>query len=349
LPRPPTAARKRRSKPTTPRLDEHPLLKGAKALFEGGRLSDDAGYLKPAKKLLVDLAVTKTGLDKALSFANQLFLSLEAKGYCVVIAPHGEHLRREEVDEREEPGRNPGYNNLWSPWRCTVAYLGTVAIGLTIIEMSEEVEARCVSGTYVRETDYVPPPRRGRYAVDSTWTTKKAFPSGRLCLQAYSPYGRAKWVHHWRETKGGNLCTRISSIIKELEQAVVEVARLVEEGTRQAELEHQRWIADQEQWRRKEAERRSAQALKDSRKELLQIIDAWAESRRLEQFFAEAENQIACLTDDKKTMMAERLKLGRDLIGSTDALDRFMGWRSPDERLRASESGIDEEEEEEDT
>src|SRR5207244_1268076 len=34
LPRAPTAARKRWSKPTTPRLDEHPLVMGAKALFE---------------------------------------------------------------------------------------------------------------------------------------------------------------------------------------------------------------------------------------------------------------------------------------------------------------------------
>lgn len=214
LPRPPAPGRKKKSKPATLLPDEHPLLKGVKALFEEGRLSYDVGYLKPAKKLLVDLVVTKTGLEKALSFANQLFLSLEGKGYPVVIASHTEHLRRDDVDEREKPGRNAGGHDLWSPYRCTVAYLGTVAIGLTIIEMSEEVEARYVNGKYVRETEYVPP-RRGRYAVDTTWTTTKAFTTGRLCLQAYSPYWRAKWVHHWRETNDRDLCSRISSIIKE--------------------------------------------------------------------------------------------------------------------------------------
>jgi len=214
----------------------------------------------------------------------------------VVIASRAEHLRREDVDEREEPGRNPGYNNLWSPYRCTVTHLGTVAIGLTIVEMSEEVEARYVNGNYVREAEYIPP-RRGRYAVDTTWTTTKAFTTGRLCLQGYSPYWRAKWVRHWREPNDRDLCGRISSIIKELEQSVVDIAGLVEEGERQAAIEHERWIVDQEQWKREEAERRTAQAFKDSKKELLQIIDAWAESRRLEQFFAEAARQIANLSD----------------------------------------------------
>jgi hypothetical protein len=333
--------RKNRSKPAA-LPDEHPLIKGAKAHFEGGGLSYDVGYLKPPKKLLVDLAVTKTGLDKAFAFANHLFLSLEAKGYPVVIAAHAEHLRREDVDEREKPGLNPGYNNLWSPYRCTVTYLGTVAIGLTMVEMSEEVEARYVNGKYVREAEYVPP-RRRRYAVDTTWTTTKAFTTGRLCLQAYSPYWRAKWVRQWRETKDRDLGSRISSIIKELEQSVVEIAGLVEEGERQAVIEHERRVAAHEQWEREEAERRAAQALKDSKKELLGIIDAWGESRRIEQFFAEAEKQIGNLTGHEKTRMSERLRLGRELIGNTQALDRFIGWRSSAERLHPSDDPVDEE------
>lgn len=82
---------------------EHPLVKGAKTLFASGRLSYDIGYLKPAKRLLVDLAVSSGALDKALLFANQLFMALEAKGYRVVFAPLSEHFRREEVDEREKP------------------------------------------------------------------------------------------------------------------------------------------------------------------------------------------------------------------------------------------------------
>lgn len=190
LPKPPLAVRTRPAG-TAPRPDQHPLIRGAKSLFEVGRLSYEGGYLKPGKYLLPDLTVTKSGLDKALSFANQLFLSLEERGHRVVIAPYGEHFRREAVDEREKPGKSHHYNNLWSPGRPTVVYIGTVAIGLTIIEISEEVEACYVNGEYVRTSDYVPP-KRGRYAIDHGWTTKKDFPTGRLCLQAYSPYPRAK-------------------------------------------------------------------------------------------------------------------------------------------------------------
>lgn len=144
-----------------------------------------------------------------------------------VIAPNGEQLWRAAVDEREKPDRKCGYNNLWSPVRCTVAYIETVPIGLTIIEMSEEVEARYIKGKYIREADYVPP-ERGRHLVDQGWTTRKAFATGRLCLQAYSPHPLAKWVHQWRETKDHNLLNHIPAMIKELERAVGEVARLIE-------------------------------------------------------------------------------------------------------------------------
>jgi hypothetical protein len=307
------------------------LVKGAKALFESGRLSDDVGYLKPTKRLLIDLVVTKTSLEKTLTFTNHLFSLFEEYGYRVVLAPKGEHFHRAEVDEHEAPSKNRGYNNLWSPWRGTVVYIGTVAIGLTIIEMSEEVEVRYVNGKYIREQDYVAP-KRGGYAFDHSWTTKKDFPTGRLCLQAYSPYPRAKWVNRWQETKDRDLNGQTKAIIKELEWAAVDIARLVEEGERQAELERQRWEAQQEQWRREEAERRAAKALTESREELLHIVSGWTKSNRIEQFFQDAEQKAAKLSDDQRLKTLERLKLARELVGSVDALDRFMRWKSPDER-----------------
>jgi hypothetical protein len=83
-PKPQENKRRKRHKARTPLPDRHPLTTDVKPLFEAGRLSYNAGYLKPAKRLLVDLAVTKTGLDKALSFANQLFLALESRGHRVL-------------------------------------------------------------------------------------------------------------------------------------------------------------------------------------------------------------------------------------------------------------------------
>ena len=284
LPKPPD--QRPRGKRTAKRQlpDRHPLVGGAKPLFEAGRLSWHGKYLKPAKKLLVDLTVTQRGLDKAIAFANELFLALKARDNRVVIAPNSERFHRADVDEGENPGKGHHHNNLWSPMRCTVVYIGTVAIGLTVIEMSEAAEGRYVNGEYVRLTDFVPK-RRSRYAQDSGWTSTHDFPTGRLCLQAYSPYPRANWTQQWRETPSRVLSCRIPAIVRELEKATVEIARLVEEGERQAEIERQRWEAQREQWRREEEARRTAKALKDSKEDLLQVIDAWAEAKRLEAFF----------------------------------------------------------------
>jgi len=327
LPKPPVSM-KRMRQPPSPRTNQHPLINGAKSLFESGRLSYEGGYLKPTKKLLVDLAVTKPTLDKALSFANQFFLALEERGHRVVLTPHGEHLRREAVDERENPGKSRYFNNLWSPARETVVYVGTVAIGLTIIELSEEVEVRYVNGEYVREKDYVPPKRSNH-----TWTTRKDLPTGRLCVQAYSPYPMASWKKQWKETTAArSLDTQIKGIVKELEGAAVEIARLVEEGMRQAEIERQRWKAQQEVWRREEAERRAAETLKKSKEDLHLIIDRWAESYRIEQFFMEAERRASGLEEGERFKLLERLRHARELIGSVDPLVHFQAWKSPAER-----------------
>jgi GTP1/Obg family GTP-binding protein len=112
----------------------------------------------------------------------------------------------------------------------------------------------------------------------------------------------------------------------------VVIARLVEEGERQAELEHQKWEAQQEIWRREEAARRAVEARKESREELLQIIDRWGRANRIEQFFRDAEQRAAGLSDAERLRLLERLKLARKMVGSVDALDRFMAWRAPDER-----------------
>jgi hypothetical protein len=307
---------------------------GAKTYFEAGRLSYEVGYLKPAKRNLIDLVVTRTGLDKALSFANQLFLALEQKCHRVLMPAHDGNLHRHEIDWREESAKGHSYNNLWSPGRCTVVYIGTVAIGLTIIEMSEELEARYVNGQYVPERDYVPPKRRS-YATDRTWTTKKHFATGRLCLQAYASYWDGKWVRKWLETKDRNLPSRIASIVNELEGSVPEVTRMVEEGKRAAELERQRWEAQQQQWRREEAERRAAKAVKDSKDELRNIIDVWTEANRISQFFIDAESRVENLEEDARERIRERLRLARDLVGAVDALELLMTWKTPDERLSA--------------
>jgi len=64
LPKPPSEIKRTRQKPAAG-LKHHHLIAGAKELFEAGRTSYFGDYLKPSKRLLVDLAVTKDGLDRA--------------------------------------------------------------------------------------------------------------------------------------------------------------------------------------------------------------------------------------------------------------------------------------------
>ncbi|WP_292933184.1 hypothetical protein [Noviherbaspirillum sp.] len=302
---------------------------GAKSFFEIGRTSREVGYLKPAKRLLVDVVTTKASLEKALLFANLLFTSLEAKGHRVVIATEAEHFRRADVDEREKSLRTRHYSDLWSPGRPTVVYIGTVAIGLTLIETSEEVKVRYVKGKYIRESDYVPL-KPGRHVVDHTWTTTSDFATGRLCLQAYSPYGRAKWVRHWRESES----RQIPAIVKQLEEAAVEVARLVEEGERQAAIERERWEVEQAHRRQEEADRRAAKAVVESKQELTQIINDWAQWQNIELFLADVEQQAAALDPETRQEVLVRLEGARALLGVGNSIEKLKAWKRPEERKR---------------
>lgn len=338
LPRPPTTKPRRRSKAASGSLPVHLLIQGAKGHFEVGHTSYDSQYLKPAKRSLVDLVVTKTVLDKALNFANTLFRELEAHDCRVVLAPKGEYLRRAAVDEHEVPQKPKtntyyDYHRLWSPGRNTVTYIGTVAIGLTVIELSEVAEARYVKGEYVRVDAQTQPRQRSRYSTDDHWTTtKRDFPTGRLCLQAYCPDTRAEWTKQWRETKERDLTTKIPVIVRELFDAAPVVAGLIEAGEREAELRRQEWDEEKKQIERAQAEERAAKARNDSRVELLQIVNLWAEANRIEQFFRDAESGLAGLTPDEQAAMQDRLRQARKLLGPVNAFERFQGWKTPAER-----------------
>jgi hypothetical protein len=307
-------------------LGEHALIEGARAHFESGRLSYEGEYLKPAKKLLLDLTVTKGGLDAGLKFANQLFLALENMGHGVVIAAAHERFSRDAINEQEDG--ESGYNNLWSPGRCTLAYFGTVGIGLSIIEMSEEVEVRYVNGSYVRESEYVPS-KRSRHAHDTTWTTKKHFGSGRLCLQAYSPYHSADWVHRWREKKPGELIAMIPAICSELERAAHVVAKLVEEGERRAEIERRRWEEEHARYERERAEQRALKAREESKADLLAIIRHWADSENFQRFFEEVERRASSLDEATRQQLESQLASMRALFPKVDPLAGFLAWKPP--------------------
>lgn len=333
-PQPPKIQHKRGPRILIPKGHFHALIQGAKEHFENTRPSRESTYLKPYKRLLVDITSSKACLDKALGFANELYNALESAGYRVTLAPSGGGLQCTAIDEREKRTKERGYyhpRRIWSPDRPTVVYLGSVAIGLSIIEMSEEVTMRYVNGEYIRDSDHVAP-KQSRYFADRTWTTTQEQPTGRIRLLAFSPYRRVGWVSEWEERREGQLASQIKSIVRSLEVAATELVQKIEEAERQAEIAHQKWLIEEDQRRRTEDKRHIAKSFEESRAELEGIIEKWGEIVRIEEFLMSAEERLTQLPEDKRPELHKRLQLARELLGSRDPLDFLRDWKTPGER-----------------
>lgn len=309
----------------------HELIAGAREHILAGKLTD-IGYQRPLKRRVVDLFVSPGTLDRALSVANELFLTLVDRGHRVTFAPFDQHLRRPAVDERMSGKRERYYYGGWAPDRPTVTYVGTVAVGLSLYEMSKEVEVRYHEGKWVPVSD-LPTEKRIKPAWERDWgSTKHDLPSGKLCLRASSPYHRADWERHWREEGHTKLASQIPKIVEELEAGVFEIARLVEEGEKQAEIERRALEVRQGEWRRQQAEAQRLQNLKDSHDQLFAIIDAWGVAKRIEEFFDDTEKRAAGLGEPERASVLLRVERARRLLGGVDALKRFAAWRTPEDR-----------------
>lgn len=319
-----------------PRSHIHHLLRGAKEHFEKSRPIEEGTYLKPYKRLLVDVTASRPCLDNAIDLANDLFHAFESVGHRVVIAPRDEPLRRAEFDEREVRKQTLEQHyrrGLWSPNRPTVVYIGSMAIGLAVVEMSEEVLLRYVRGKYIRDADYKPPkPVRG--FSEHTWTTTRELPSGRLRVVAYSPYWRAPWATDWQETKNAALRPRFKSIVETAEASAIELVERLQEADRKAEIERVKWRAAEERRKREEDRRCVEQSFLASRRHLDEIIQQWAGLMNVERFLAGVEKKVAELPEGEQGPVLERLKLAREFLGTRDPLDFFRAWKTPDERYR---------------
>jgi len=335
----------RKNKPQRKRCDLpalHPLLEGFLARLNEGRDSIFNPFIRPIKRLLPDIIVSKKTASRVIDVANELYLLLEQHHHPVTFTPHGQYLFRHSVDEREKARGNNHNSYLWSPSRPTVVFIGSVAIGLTIYEMTEYVEVRSIEGEYVKISDLTPQQIK-KAARSYSWTTTRDMPSGRLCIQAYSPYSETNLSRQWKESKVGEFPGNFREIVKELEVDAATIAKQVEEVERKAEIErieHEKqreierlqWEAEKAKLATEEAVRRRIKAKKDSRDELSSIINAWTEAKRIEEFFADAELRAAELNDEERELLLQRIKLAREMVGGTDALQWFGSWKSPDER-----------------
>jgi hypothetical protein len=210
-------------------------------------------------------------------------------------------------------------------------YIGEVPIGLTLFEMTEQVEM-----LYVGNSKYIPvrdltPNQQRKLSDPRHWKTQKDLASGRFCLQAYCPSWRVNWVKRWPEVKPGQLSSLVSTIVSELESAGPELAMKLETARIQAEEEHRRW--EEEQRLRREAENQALRAKQrqQSRQELLAAISAWDEAQRIEAYFAEVERSAVGLDDVERRQLLERLSAARKLVGPLDPLKLLLHWKAPPE------------------
>lgn len=330
LPQAPQIPASRRSRRRSDRPAQHELLAGAREQFDDLKRSDN-DYLRPRKRNLPDLYVSKDTIDRALETANELYLALEDRGHRVMLAPSNRVYSRPTVEERVEGGKERDPHGVWVPERTTIVFIGSVAIGLTIFELSEKVEMRWVDHGYVR-ADQVPEPKRRRAQLGYDHSYMRDTPNGRLCLRASSPYWRAKWEKQWRETNLGSLPTKIPGIVRELEGEASTIAKLVEEAEHQAKLERQRWEEERREQEIRDAERLCLKNIEASREQLFAIIKAWGVAKRVEGFFEDAERRAEGLGEGNRDLLLDRLARARQLLGGVDAMHRFRAWLAPEER-----------------
>jgi hypothetical protein len=324
-------------RPVTPRRraagteKTHPLVVGLKPLFEKTRASD-TGILRPFKRLMVDVMSSKENLDVAISAADKLFLALAAHGHRVTIAPAGVQMRRADVDLREVSRKNHYQQVTWSPERPTVVYIGDVAIGLTLFEMTQATEMQYIgSSTYVPVSSLSQTQLR-RYEQARYWTSTQDKASGRLRLQAYCPSWRVAWVKHWSEAKPGQLASMLPNIVQELEAAGPVLAAQLEAARVESEEQHRRWQEEDRQRREAEARALQEKRRQEARRDLLSAIAAWDEARGIAAYFDEVERAVAQLGSAERQELLARIALARDLLGSSSPLELLMQWKSPDER-----------------
>lgn len=309
---------------TLPR--RHPLLLSVEDHFKKVRESEN-GYLRPTKRSMADLIVSRTGIAQAVGFANQLYLALMKEGLAVALSDPSTHMSRAPVDHREKASTRYIHPSLWQPQRPTVVYIGTIVFGLSIYEISEYVEVDHVGKEYVRLSSLPASQRRSHFR--DGWIMSTDMPTGRLCLQVYSPYYRAEWIHRWSEEKPGDLVSKIPSIVKHLIAEAPGLAKKVEVERGRAELERQKHQLQMAEWQRKEEEKRRLRVIQDSRDQLEAVIQTWAKVNSIQAFFDDIGRSAHKLGDDERKAVIERLAKAKELIGDLDALKHFNGWEPP--------------------
>lgn len=332
LPKAPSSGAARPQKRSVSRSGTHPVIAGAYEVFEQGRVIDQ-GFLKPGKQRLVDVVVTKQQLRPALELMNQLFQKFETAGHRVMYAPSDRVYSRAPFDEHEQPPKKQRhrYPALWSPSKPTVVFVGTVAIGLTLYEMTEQLEARYIDGDYI-PVSKIPAKQLRRLYPTLNWTTHMDFATGRLCLRAFCPYPNAEWTSSWKVTTEIRLQAQLDNIVQQITDAAPVVAGLVAEGEELVQIRRQEWQEQMVRLEERDRLRRQTEARHQARADLLSVIHQWDEIRRIQTFFRDVDASVSELAGEERAQAMCKLAQARELVGEMDALKALIDWNGPAER-----------------
>ena len=323
-----------------PRPDKHPLLIGARGLFDEVRGGREVLYVVPRKKNLVDVFVTPATLERALKAASELFLHLEERGQRVVLAPPGGRYARADVSVHEGATRPYDYGEYergrWQPGTPTVALLGEVAIGLTIYETMEQVDSVWRDGKRVRyqAPKTITTPRRGlRLPLRQEHVSRHDFPTGRLGLHAYAAE-HVSWEQTWIEKTAGDLSTMFEQIVKTFEGAAPKITKLLEERAREEERRRKEFDEQEKRWRREEAERRRKEEEAARVKRIQEEIASWRMARDVRTYVSE----IHALVKDADLRITEGADADQELkwaLAYADRIDPLTSWRRDIEKVKA--------------
>ena len=291
------------------------------------------GYYKPTKKKLLDLNVSETGFNSVVDFLSRFFAALGKQGYWVRLAEGNEGFHCQGIDIKEDPKEGGlRYDSLWRPCSASIICVGDMLFAFSLAEMTEYVPAKEVNGRYIRDETMIRW-MRGKYDKPFRYVIKHALPTGRFFLQLYSPYSSTNWQAEFRQTKQCGLISQIPKIISAMRDAVPLIKKQQEEARIKAEERRIQWELDEKRYREKERVRREKEAYNASLAELEAIMVQWAEDKRIEQFFREAELDAVDFDEQQRLKIMERLQLARQFLSVDKAAERLMKWRIPQERL----------------
>ncbi|EIM35473.1 hypothetical protein PGS1_14081 [Enterobacter cloacae subsp. cloacae GS1] len=291
------------------------------------------GYYKPTKKKLLDLNVSETGFNSAIDFLSRFFAALGKQGYWVRLAEGNEGLHCQGIDIKEDPKEGGlRYDSLWRPCSASIICVGDMLFAFNLAEMTEYVPAKEINGRYIRDETMVRC-MRGKNDKPFRYVVKHTLPTGRFLLQLYSPYSLTFWQVQFRQTKQCGLVSQIPKIISAMHDAVPLIKNQLEEARVKAEAQRIQWELDEKRYREKELIRREKEAYNASLAELKAIMVQWAEDKRIEQFFREAELDAVDFDEQQRLKIMERLQLARQFLSVDKAAERLMKWRIPQERL----------------